>query len=596
MQGLGLNRGVLGRALAFAILLFQINSARAVAEWQPTGALNTARSGHRAILLPGGQVLVIGGSGPNGNFLASCEVYDPGTGAWTEKAPMAQARSGFSATVLSDGRILVAGGQAGEQLKSTEIYDPMLDTWTPAPSMTRSRVFHSATRLQNGWVLVAGGLSDQSNQASATAEIYKPTPNGWTLTGALNQGRNRHTAFLVPDGSVVVVGGSSVAGGGPASRLDSVEIFRLGTGSWSVAEAMTGGRSAHTSTRLQDGRILVVGGGDNLAQTFDTSRGNWTLTGQMANPRSQHATALLSDGRVLVTGGTHQFQPLESVELFDPLLGLWSSVEGLGSPRSFHTATTLLNGTVLVAGGSDGSAAVADSLVFEPGGPILPDLLVYPQLALGGGFQIIFSITNRTPAPWQGSAQLDGGAWPAERNWTLNGSDRTGEGAFPISLSPFGSRTFVLGSEEGPFSGWLEVTAEAPSQVSDLATAFFYNFFVEGRLDDSTGVPAAPPAAVAWFPVERSTFVNTGMAIRRTTLPLTFRLYDQEGELVDEVTREFQGASFFDTIFSGVGDEFRGAVRIESGVGFYMTVLRQELLPGAPLRFQLTSVPPTLGR
>ena len=50
---------------------------------------------------------------------------------------------------------------------------------------------------------------------------------------------------------------------------------------------------------------------------------------------------------------------------------------------------------------------------------------------------------------------------------------------------------------------------------------------------------------------------------------------------------------FFDQIFDVVPPEFIGSVRAESSRPFYATVLRQELIPGSPLRFQLTSVPAT---
>ena len=46
--------------------------------------------------------------------------------------------------------------------------------------------------------------------------------------------------------------------------------------------------------------------------------GQTVLTGNMTVPRSWPAVTLLNDGRVLVTGGGHGLGYLASAELFDP--------------------------------------------------------------------------------------------------------------------------------------------------------------------------------------------------------------------------------------------------------------------------------------
>ena len=70
----------------------QALQAASGAHWNYTGDLITARSGHTATLLPSGKVLVSGGWDLNGS-LASAEVYDPATGAWSSHGPLATVRS-----------------------------------------------------------------------------------------------------------------------------------------------------------------------------------------------------------------------------------------------------------------------------------------------------------------------------------------------------------------------------------------------------------------------------------------------------------------------------------------------------------------------
>jgi len=82
--------------------------------WTATNTLTFARRSHTATLLPGGQVLVVGGVTTNFVYLSSTEIYDPtinpATGTWTNTGALNTAREGHTATLLPNGQVLVAGG------------------------------------------------------------------------------------------------------------------------------------------------------------------------------------------------------------------------------------------------------------------------------------------------------------------------------------------------------------------------------------------------------------------------------------------------------------------------------------------------------
>ncbi len=151
--------------------------------WALTGSMHSIRAGHTATLLPNGQVLVAGGYTDfyAAAALASAELYTPATGKWTATGSMNIARIDATATLLNDSQVLVAGGAdatitpgtSSSPLASAELFNPATGAWTTTGSMNTSRLNQTATLLNNGQVLVAGGV-DTSDLPIASAELFTP--------------------------------------------------------------------------------------------------------------------------------------------------------------------------------------------------------------------------------------------------------------------------------------------------------------------------------------------------------------------------------------------------------------------------------------
>jgi hypothetical protein len=137
-----------------------------------TGDMTVPRYKQAAILLPGGNVLVVGGSDGRdwqGQY-ANAEIYSPAKGAFSAISNMKMARFKlpWAVALLKNGRVLIAGG--GEQV---EIYDPASRTFSVATGrMDAARFYSTATLLTDGRVLVAGGY-DNHSVASVKAWTYK---------------------------------------------------------------------------------------------------------------------------------------------------------------------------------------------------------------------------------------------------------------------------------------------------------------------------------------------------------------------------------------------------------------------------------------
>jgi hypothetical protein len=313
---------------------------------------------------------------------------------------MTAVRGGSAATLLLDGRVLFTGGYncgpAGQDgiWASAELYDPATGTFSPTGSMGTPREFQTATRLADGRVLVAGGYTGASPSAGTgitlasyrlvessasvlrTAELYDPATGTFSPTGSMSTIRDQHTATLLQNGRVLVIGGG---GEGYASQK-TADLYDPATGTFSRTGSMKTGRWLHTATLLDDGRVLVAGGRSpqdsvyKSAEIYDPATGAFRSVGSMHEARQQQTSTLLPDGRVFIAGGYwsdgQNWRVLSSTEMFDPATGKFSSIGSMGTPRQGHTATLLDDGRVLIAGGSDignsGGVAVAPAVLYQP--------------------------------------------------------------------------------------------------------------------------------------------------------------------------------------------------------------------------------------
>ena len=230
--------------------------------------------------------------------------------------------------------------------------------------------------------------------------------------------------------------------------------------------------------------------------------------------------------------------------------------------------------------------------------------VVYPHLVVGGGFQVVVLTTNPTDQPWEGSMRLPDFGSGSDRSWMHNGVDRSGSDAAPLILEPQATMRHVLAAPAGSpiWSGVFRIEGGNGSSAADLAVTFFLEYWLEDELVDMVGVAASPAAHRVSIPVEvsPSTSTNTGIAIRRPRAggtagdepaPFQMTLFDADGESLDTIPVEAEGAKFASEFFPDHAgqEEFIGSILCESHDPFHLVALRQRLLEGG--RFHLTGVP-----
>jgi len=333
-----------------------------VERWRSTGAMAVRREYAGGVRLKDGRILAVSGHPLGGRSIASAELYDPKTKEWTDTGSLRQPRnSGNAATLLPDGRVLVAGGHSkSKAIRGSELFDPVASKWSDTGNLSVGRD-PVATLLADGRVLAAGGIdwySDSGRKVYDLAEIYDSKRGKWTTTGSLHTARSNHRSERLDDGRVLAVGGYGQRG----APLASAELFDPSTGKWQTTDRLALPRAWFGLVKLLDGRVLVVGGytGSSSMRTYlasaaiyDAKRGRWSETRPMTAKRAGFSITLLADGRVLVAGGVAETgDELDSAELFDPRADSWRPIAPMIVARRNHRAALLPDGGVLVMGGS----------------------------------------------------------------------------------------------------------------------------------------------------------------------------------------------------------------------------------------------------
>jgi hypothetical protein len=240
---------------------------------------------------------------PFGRALATAELYDPSTGAWTRTGSMRYARTGPAVTTLSDGRVLVVGSTDDNvhiderAYRTAEIFDPTTGRFT-----------------------AVAGLPAVDRAAIRERGVELPDHPG--LSGSIG------SLVALPDGGAVLVGHHDWW----KHEAELVRSFRLGpdgTAWHDIGEpyAWTGGELATHDTGTVSRRDAVVAG--------------------------------LLDGSVLVAGGSiggetgwdEQVRPPVRAERYDPMTDRWTPLPDLPEGRFSPSAVRLVDGSVLVTGG-----------------------------------------------------------------------------------------------------------------------------------------------------------------------------------------------------------------------------------------------------
>jgi len=162
-----------------------------------------------------------------------------------------------------------------------------------------------------------------------------------------------------------------VTGGGAgtltaATGLASTELWDYRRMRFTPGPNMSNARALHSSVRLNDGRVLIIGGADqngtvlSSCEIYNPATNSFSTTGSMGTPRILFGACKLPNGTVMVAGGTSTLQPdvvaaitgtLSSAEIYNPATGNWSGIASIAGRRLAPALTTLPSGQAMLSGG-----------------------------------------------------------------------------------------------------------------------------------------------------------------------------------------------------------------------------------------------------
>jgi hypothetical protein len=288
----------------------------------PFAELSTGRTGFIARALYSGDVLIVGGTRAVTGAPAA-EVIDHQTGAVTPTQNDPQRyRHHAAATLLMDGRVFICGGSVSTAPSNTvEVYDPETRIFTLLQGTLQvGRLLHTVTRIDQHRLLIYGGIT--SGPQAAPPEIYNVTTGESTVLAAPEANvRANHRVITLEDGGILIIGGEDY----DQMPLASVWRFDPASETFAPYATLATGRSVTAVNRLLDGRVFIAGGVTGLLSSDSTDTTELlSQTAQrndgpvMGVRRRDHTVTRLNSGKLLIVGGLGtDLWPLASAEIYE---------------------------------------------------------------------------------------------------------------------------------------------------------------------------------------------------------------------------------------------------------------------------------------
>lgn len=397
--------------------------------------------------------------------------------------------SSLQLVVTRDGSIVGIGGRTAYQDQDLHLYrlDLVNKMWTPLGVIPgRGEVVRfNALALPDGNILILTELTvsyqNSTMYGEFTSAAYVVDPVSGTILRSADLSTRYNLAYcssvsLLPDGQVMIAGGKMLPSGisycyyglscdEPQNWITLIDPATLTL--TNPAISLNHARANHAALMLQDGRILFVGGGSPVLETYDPALQSFSDVGTLNSPSA--SAVMLADGKVLCLGADIGqdaiFDPSDSSISyfpdasgdagFDPVL----LPNGLVLSNLSNADASLLDPATL---NRMGTANASDSVYF--GQVALPPILMPDGTVVGGDASQVRRFDTQSSLHIS-PAFVQDNAGDRTTLFTLSGLDGAS-----VAWSASGGTITQDGVFSAPTIGTYHITATASDGRKAIAT------------------------------------------------------------------------------------------------------------------------------
>ena len=237
----GGNSGFAAGSFHDEVYVARVNGDGTLGAWQSTTRLPATQTSH-STLAYNGYLYIVGGNvglGCTGKVLYAPIRADGTLGSWQSTAGLPEARCGnVEAVTIANGVMYAAGGYNNSDVTRTVYYttinaDGTLGGWlTNATQLGNAREYNS-TEVLNGHLYVIGGQASLSGSSTTSVEVATINADGsvgpFASTASLPGARSEPASEVINGRIYVLGGGQDGQGGAPQSSVFVTGPARSGT-------------------------------------------------------------------------------------------------------------------------------------------------------------------------------------------------------------------------------------------------------------------------------------------------------------------------------------------------------------------------------